>query len=69
MKAIDKRDERHWLTDTYRQRMTTGQWKVMLLNHYDQVRYKGKLYKLEAKNLGYGVVEVYKGKRMEGSVI
>jgi len=50
----------HWTCETYIQRMTTKQWKDILLHHEDQIVYKGNVIKLCAKKLGYGVVEVYK---------
>jgi hypothetical protein len=52
--------EKHYLYKDYKQRMTTKEWKLILLNHDDYVTYNGRVYDLVAKKLGFGVVEVYK---------
>lgn len=44
----------------YRQRMSTKEWKKILLDSEDSRIFKGNIIKLCAKNLGYGVVEVFK---------
>ncbi len=69
MSIVDKRHEAHWMIGDYKQRMTTGQWKVILLNNNDTVTYAGRVRQLVAKKLGYGVVEVSKNfnKIPEGS--
>ena len=53
-------DEQHWVMPDYRQRMMASDWKQLLLNNDDKVIFRGLITKLKAKNLGYGVVEVYK---------
>ncbi len=60
MEAKDYRDIPHWVSETYTQRITTKQWKVMLLAGYDTLTFQGRVRTLEAKNLGAGVVEIYK---------
>ena len=50
----------HWLSEDFRERMPTKQWKKMLLERQDKVNFEGKVRRLKAKNLGYGVVEIYK---------
>lgn len=54
----------HWNIANYKQRMTTKQWKQILLNKDDELLFvHGVAYSLCAKRLGSGVVEVYKVKR------
>jgi hypothetical protein len=60
MDAVDRREPQHWTIKDWKQRITTQQWKVMLLHHYDTVSYEGIDRELVAKKLGYGVVEIYK---------
>ena len=50
----------HWTLATYRQRMTTKQWREVLLAGADFIVFKGNPCHLKAKNIGAGVVEVYK---------
>jgi len=50
----------HWLTEDFKERMPAKEWKKMLLDRQDTINFKGKIRKLKAKNLGYGVVEIYK---------
>jgi len=57
---MGRRNDAHWKFEDYRQRMTTKEWKEILLRHEDSVVFKGRLRKLKAKNLGAGAVEVYK---------
>lgn len=54
------RDNRHWSMPRYKQRMTHEEWATLLLNFDDTMIYQGVLTKLVARDLGYGVVEVYK---------
>jgi len=56
----DIRDSQHWTFEDYKQRMTTKEWKQLLLHHEDTVIYNGLIRQLQAKKLGYGVVEVSK---------
>lgn len=55
----------HWTAPNYRQRMTSKEWKKLLLDGRDQIIVGGELYVLKAKRLGAGVVEVYKTKWKE----
>ena len=53
-------DDRHWRLDYFRQRMTVNEWKKLLLNGQDRIIFNGYMRLLKAKNIGHGVVEVYK---------
>ena len=53
-------DDGLWATEDYRQRMTAKQWRQILLDGNDKVIFRGVVRCLIAKNLGYGVVEVFK---------
>lgn len=55
-----EKDQRHWISETYKQRMTLKQWGTLLLDYDDSVIFHGKLRKLKAKKLGAGVVEIFK---------
>lgn len=59
-KILSSLDKQHWQYKEHKQRMSTKEWKVFLLYSKDAIIYKGKITKLVAKNLGYGVVEVSK---------
>jgi len=59
-------ENRHWLVEDYKQRVTSEQWREMLLNETDHIIYHGKIRQLKADNLGYGVVEIYKEPLKEG---
>ena len=50
----------HWVFEDYRQRVTTKEWKQLLLNDDDQIIFHGRLRKLIGKNLGVGVIEISK---------
>jgi len=50
----------HWTLEDYKERITTEQWKQILLNNDDKIIFKGHARQIQAKNLGYGVVEVSK---------
>lgn len=54
------RDDRHWQKENYKQRMTVGEWKHILIAGDDKIIFHGKLRQLKAKRLNYGMVEVYK---------
>ena len=51
----------HYKLPFFRQRITIEQWKKVLLNEQDTIFYNGKVTQLVADDMGYGVVEVYKG--------
>ncbi len=53
-------NDNHWRVPDYRQRITTKEWKKILLHDSDQIIFRGNPVPLKAKNLGYGVVEVSK---------
>jgi len=53
-------DNQHWEFRDYKQRITTKQWKELLLDDNDSVIFRGQVTKLKGKNLGYGVVEITK---------
>ena len=50
----------HWTMEKFTQRITTKQWKEILLNEDDKFIARGYLRQLSAKRLGAGVVEVSK---------
>ena len=60
MKKEDILDERHWKFADYRQRITSKQWKALLLNYDDNVIFRGCVTQLIGKSLGSGVVEISK---------
>lgn len=53
-------DKQHWRFNDYEQRIPAKDWRTLLLNSDDKIIYKGRVVKLVAKDLGYGVVEVSK---------
>ena len=55
-----ERDKDHWVHEGYRQRVDYKSWRNILLNHEDSIIFKGKIRYLRARDLGYGVVEIYK---------
>lgn len=50
----------HVNSETFSQRLTTRQWRTVLLHEDDKFIMNGHLRQLKAKNLGAGVVEVSK---------
>lgn len=56
----DLRSGNHWTMEEYRQRITTKEWKAMLLDGQDTLIFHGRLRRLKAKSLGAGVIEIYK---------
>ena len=61
---MTKSDERHKTKADYRQRMTTEDWKEILLRWEDTIEFNGEQKKLSVTDLGYGVVEIYKMERV-----
>ena len=57
---IDPRLAGHWEFETFIQRVTTKEWKSMLLNGQDRLIYRGIIRQLKAKALGVGVYEISK---------
>ena len=53
-------DDQHWTFKDYKQRLTTKQWRELLLNDDDKVIFAGKVTQLKSKSLGSGVVEIWK---------
>ena len=60
MKDEDVLSVNHWVMENYTQRVTTKQWKAILLKGNDSLIFRGNVRKLKARNLGAGVYEVYK---------
>lgn len=54
-------NDNHWKDEDYTQRMTTKDWKKILLEEKDRLIFRGYMRQLVAKSIGYGLVEV--GKR------
>lgn len=50
----------HWTMKYFKQRMTTKEWKNILLDGKDTIIFHGLVTPLKAKKLGHGVVEVSK---------
>lgn len=57
---MTKLSESHYVIEDFKQRMSVKDWKEVLLNDMDTIIFRGEIRQLGAKNLGYGVVEVYK---------
>lgn len=60
--GTDLRDIGHWKNEEYTQRMTSKEWKSILLAGDDTCITGGRLRKLRARDIGAGIVEVYKEK-------
>lgn len=56
--------EAQWTHMDYKQRMTSAQWKAILLDTDDTLIFNGSVYRLKAKRLGCGVVEIYKAHKL-----
>ena len=54
-------EEGHWKHEDYWQRITSAQWKKMLLANQDTIIFRGVVRRLKARSIGFGVVEIYKG--------
>lgn len=52
--------ENHRTLENYKQHMTTKDWKLILLSGRDSLMINGHIRILKARNLGAGVVEIYK---------
>lgn len=57
---MSKLDALHWQKEDYAQRMTKKDWKEILLNHEEKISFNGRVRTLVCRDLGYGVLEVYK---------
>lgn len=53
-------DQRHWILESYSQRMDLKEWKKILLEGRDKIIFHGNMRILKGRSLGFGVVEVYK---------
>jgi hypothetical protein len=53
-------DAQYWKFSDYRQRITTKNWKILLLNDDDKIIFYGRMVQLVAISLGYGIVEISK---------
>ena len=60
MKKEEILDAQHWKFSDYRQRITTKNWKILLLNDDDKIIFYGRIVQLVAISLGYGIVEISK---------
>ncbi len=58
-----KISDNHAYLEYYTERIPKRDWAKILLNYEDSVICKGTVYKLIAKDLGYGVVEISKEKK------
>jgi hypothetical protein len=57
------RSDNHWKFENYVQRMTTKEWKAILLGEQDVIIFNGRVRRLKARRLGAGIVEVYKERK------
>ena len=55
-----ERDRSHWTHENFKQRITSKEWGEWLLAGKDILIVSGYLRRLKAKNLGAGIVEIYK---------
>jgi hypothetical protein len=53
-------DAQHWKFENYKQRISSKQWRELLLHDDDKIIFKGRVTRLVGKNLGCGVYEVEK---------
>ena len=53
-------DAAHWTIPNHKQRLTTKQWRSLLLEDLDAIIFRGHIRPLRVRNLGLGVVEVQK---------
>ena len=58
--------EDHSRREDFTERITSKQWKEILLDYRDHVIFQGRCRQLGVKNLGVGVVEVFKLPLPEG---
>jgi hypothetical protein len=62
--STDELSPNHWALEDFKQRMTTKQWRAILLEERDHINFRGTARRLVAHNLGAGVVEISKSKEM-----
>lgn len=53
-------DSQHWTDPQWRQRMLASDWQKILLTWADQITFRGRVVPMIMKNIGHGVVEVFK---------
>ena len=53
-------DDGHWIFENHVQRITTKQWKGLLLEKDDYIVCNGEIRQLVGVNLGCGVMEISK---------
>ena len=53
-------DNNHWDLPAWKQRMTTYQWKQLLLKGDEKIIFHGEIVYFKVTNLGYGIVEICK---------
>jgi hypothetical protein len=58
---MELRNENHWIDENYKQRITSAEWKKILLNNDDTLIFHGRMIRLKSKNLGNGIIEISKG--------
>lgn len=54
------RDIGHWQREDFAQRMTTQQWRSLLLREEDRLIFNGRMRRLVGRYIGAGVFEVRK---------
>ena len=54
------RTQGHWEAEDYKQRVTTKEWREILLDGDDRMIFHGRVRQLVGKKLGAGVVEISK---------
>jgi len=59
---MTKLSNNHWILEDYVQRMPVCDWKKLLMQGQDRIIFYGRMRTLKAKNVGYGIVDVYKSK-------
>ncbi len=52
--------ENHWKRETFCQRITAKEWKLLLLNNDDRITFEGRVRQLVVRKMGFGVVEMFK---------
>ena len=55
-----KKDIEHWQYEDHRQRITTEEWKKLLLEKDENIIYHGRLRRLLGKRIAPGIYEIYK---------
>lgn len=53
-------NDKHWLFEDYKERISTKDWKAMLWEERDTLIFNGNLRQFVAKKSGYGLVEISK---------